>query len=70
MRGGATLITAIRGPVMLILVGLLFTADQLGSYRFRDTWPLLIIAFGILKLLEQVRASRPVRGETPGGRLP
>jgi uncharacterized protein YaaW (UPF0174 family) len=46
-------IGAIRGPVMLILLGALMAIDQMGSYSFWRTWPALLIVFGILKLAER-----------------
>ena len=56
---GAALITAIRGPIMLIVVGVLFTVDRFGEFDFSRTWPILIIVFGILKLLERGGRDRP-----------
>ena len=47
---------AIRGPIMLITLGSLVAIDYAGVYGFWRTWPILIIVFGLLKLLE--RASR------------
>ena len=44
----------VRGPIMLITLGVLFAVDQLGSYSFWRTWPVLVILFGVLKLLEKV----------------
>ncbi|MBS1874518.1 MAG: hypothetical protein JSU00_14985 [Acidobacteria bacterium] len=61
----ANLIQAIRGPVMLITLGLLFVIDHFGSYGFGSTWPLLVIIFGVLKLAE--RASAPAPAEPPQG---
>jgi hypothetical protein len=49
---------AIRGPVLLITLGLLFTADYFCGYPFHRTWPVLLIVFGILKLLERMGASQ------------
>lgn len=49
-----TLMRAIRGPVLLITLGALFTADYFLGYPFHRTWPVLLIVFGILKLLERV----------------
>lgn len=49
----APLITAIRGPIMLILVGILFVLGQRGWFGIGVTWPILIIAYGVLKLLER-----------------
>ena len=67
MNSGAALIGAIRGPVMLILVGLLFTADQFGSYEFGVTWPVLIVGFGVLKLLERTLGPRRSGEGVSGG---
>ena len=50
------LVQAIRGPIMLILLGTLVAMDYFGVYGFSRTWPILIIAFGFLKLLERVAA--------------
>ena len=50
------LVQAIRGPIMLILLGTLVAMDYMGIYGFSRTWPVLIIAFGFLKLLEKLVA--------------
>lgn len=50
---GSPLISAIRGPILLIVLGLLFAADQFGYFAFSRTWPVLIIVFGVLKLFER-----------------
>ena len=50
---GAPLIVAIRGPILLITLGGLFVMDQFGPAGFSRTWPILIIVFGVLKLLER-----------------
>lgn len=52
----ASLFCAIRGPVMLITIGTLFALDHMGAASFGRTWPMLIIVFGVLKLLEKVSA--------------
>ena len=49
-----SLIQAIRGPLMLIMLGTLVAMDYFGVYGFGRTWPILIILFGILKLLEKI----------------
>ena len=59
----ANLIQAIRGPVMLITLGVLFTIDHFGQFGFGSTWPLLVIMFGVLKLAE--RAVAPPQPEPP-----
>lgn len=56
---GVPLITAIRGPVMLMALGGLFAIDHLGRMEFVRTWPVLIILFGLMKLLERLLVSRP-----------
>jgi hypothetical protein len=50
----AALMQAIRGPVMLITLGVLLSIDHFGPYSFWRTWPALIIVFGLMKLLERV----------------
>lgn len=49
-----SLLQAIRGPIMLITLGSLVAIDYFGIYGFSRTWPLLIIVFGVLKLLEKI----------------
>jgi len=52
------LIQAIRGPIMLITLGVLVALDYFQGLSFsRRTWPVLLIVFGLMKLLE--RAGRP-----------
>ena len=69
MNGNNSLIQAVRGPIMLILLGTLVAIDYWGVYGFSRTWPLLIIVFGVLKLLEKivVRPVPPVDNRPPGG---
>ncbi len=52
------LVTAVRGPILMITLGLLFVADRYGAAGFGQTWPVLIIAYGILKLLERLALRR------------
>ena len=49
-----TLLSAIRGPVMLITVGVLLAIDNMFDVSFSRTWPVIIIMFGVLKLLERL----------------
>ena len=44
---------AVRGPVMMITLGVLLAIDQLGAYSFGRTWPVLLILFGLFKLAEK-----------------
>lgn len=59
---------AIRGPIMLITLGTLVAIDYAGIYGFWRTWPILIIVFGLLKLLERagVKPAPPYTGNFPG----
>jgi hypothetical protein len=70
MNGGNSVqagnfVQAIRGPIMLIALGTLVEIDYMGIYGFWRTWPLLIIIFGLLKLLEHAGAKPPM--SYPGG---
>lgn len=50
---------AIRGPIVLIVVGVLCAVHQAGVLPFSRTWPLLIIVLGVMKLIERWNAPRP-----------
>lgn len=47
---------AVRGPLLLILLGLLFLLDQHGELPIHQTWPVLLVAYGFLKLAERLLA--------------
>jgi len=65
---GTTLMQAVRGPLMLITLGVLLAMDHLGPFPFWRTWPVLIIVFGLLKLLERaVRTEDPANPHYPTG---
>lgn len=59
MTDTSSLVQAARGPIMLIVLGALVMIDYAGVYSFWRTWPILIIVFGVLKLLERANA-KPV----------
>lgn len=64
MNPDGALVRAIRGPILLITIGSLFALDLQGNLEFRQTWPILLIAIGLMKLLEHLAD----RGKTtPGG---
>src|SRR5271155_3623022 len=66
-------VQAIRGPIMLITLGTLVAIDYAGVYGFWRTWPILIIVYGILKLLERSAVKPPASypgGSYPGGSYP
>jgi hypothetical protein len=50
------LVRAVRGPVVLMTVGGLFAASQMGGYGFQQTWPTILIVIGVLKLFEHLAA--------------
>jgi hypothetical protein len=61
----AALVRALRGPVMLITLGCLFLLRFDGpGWSIKTTWPLLIIVFGVMKLLESIAARQ---SSAPGG---
>lgn len=59
----ASLIRAIRGPITLITVGVLFALNNFTRYRFNQTWPVLLIVFGLLSLMRRGTQGAP----PPGG---
>jgi hypothetical protein len=46
----ANLARAIMGPVILITIGVLFAFDRFTDFRFSQTWPILLIVIGVLRL--------------------
>src|SRR5436305_10647200 len=50
---------AVRGPIILITVGALFALNNFTPYRFDQTWPVLLIVFGLLTLLRRGIDRRP-----------
>jgi hypothetical protein len=54
------LVRAIRGPVILITVGVLFAFDRFTGFRFSQTWPVLLIVIGLLSLGGSRRGRRGV----------
>jgi hypothetical protein len=52
------LLRAIKGPVIMITIGVLFAADRFTDYRFHQTWPILLIVIGILQFVAG-RGRRP-----------
>ena len=64
MAESACYIRSVRGPVLLILLGALMLMDHLGNYSFWRTWPALLVALGIMALLERLTPG-PSQGERP-----
>lgn len=61
----ANLVRAVRWPVTLITVGGLFALNNFTDYSFGQTWPVLLIVFGLLSLLGRTAGSAPA-GVPPG----
>jgi uncharacterized membrane protein len=59
---------AIRGPILLITIGVLFAMHEAGVLHFSRTWPLIIIVIGVLKLIE--RMAMPQSSVPPAGGPP
>ncbi|MFN7996364.1 MAG: DUF5668 domain-containing protein [Bryobacteraceae bacterium] len=55
----ANLLRAIRWPITLITLGVLFALNNFTDFGFHQTWPVLLIVFGLLSLL-----GRSVTGST------
>lgn len=62
MNSNALLLRALRGPLTLILVGVLFAIDHTGALSFTKTWPIIIIFLGVVKLAERSLAGTPQGG--------
>jgi hypothetical protein len=65
MTRGALYAQAIRGPVVLMTVGILFALHQSGTISFARTWPLIIIVVGLVKLMERMLTVPAPYGQTP-----
>jgi hypothetical protein len=48
-----SLVRAVRGPITLITLGVLFALNNFTPYRFDQTWPVLLIVFGLLSLVRR-----------------
>ncbi len=58
---------AVRGPILLITLGTLFAVDYYGRFSIYRTGPVLLIVFGLLKLLEMLAARGGAGMEGAGG---
>jgi hypothetical protein len=61
-----SLVHAIRGPIMMITVGVLFALNQMTDFTFGKTWPALLIVLGLLSLGDHF--SGPPSGGPPTSR--
>jgi Domain of unknown function (DUF5668) len=60
-----SVVRAVRGPITLITLGVLFALNNFTQYRFEQTWPVLLIVFGLLSLVR--RGFEPPPEAPPGG---
>ena len=67
MNGTKALLLAVRGPVILVTLGLLMAADQLDRMSFSRTWPVLLILLGLFKLGEHLSSNDHTAGDHTGG---
>jgi hypothetical protein len=58
-------IRGIRGPILVITVGVLFALQNFTPYNFGDTWPVLIIVVGLLSLFGRATAGPMVPPPPP-----
>lgn len=50
----AALVRALRGPLMLITLGVLMQVHRTLDMPFTKTWPVLLILLGLMKLVERL----------------
>ncbi|HUE22797.1 MAG TPA: DUF5668 domain-containing protein [Bryobacteraceae bacterium] len=62
------LLRAIRWPVTLITLGALFALNNFTNYGFHQTWPVLLIVFGLFSLLGRTAGSPPAAAPPSGSR--
>jgi len=62
-----SLARSLRGPITLMTVGGLFVLNNFTPYRFDQTWPAILIVFGLLSLFCRRSRVTPPAGYPPGG---
>jgi hypothetical protein len=63
------MLRAIRGPVILITLGVLFALNNFTRFGFSETWPVLLIVLGLLSLLGR-QTSPPPYSNPPNAYTP
>jgi hypothetical protein len=66
----SSLMRAVAGPIILITVGVLFVFDRFTAFHFGQTWPVLLIVIGLLRLLAGGRRRRDAYYPPPPGSPP
>jgi len=51
-----SLAKAVCGPLLLITLGVLLALDHMGPVSFSRTWPVLLIVFGLCKMVDFTRS--------------
>ncbi len=59
MNSASSLVRALRGPVLLVATGVLFAVDHASDWNFMQTWPVLVIVFGLMKFWELAVTPKP-----------
>lgn len=67
---GSLYLRAIRGPMLLITVGVLFAIHQAGIYPIWRTWPFILIVAGVLILAERLAGPPGTPSAAPGQAAP
>ena len=65
MNSSYLLVRSLRGPILLIALGVLTSLHRFQDISFTKTWPVLLILLGVMKLLERSAAridDRPLSG--------
>jgi len=60
------LLRAVRWPITLITLGALFALNNFTNYGFGQTWPVLLIVFGLFSLLGRTSGAPPGPPPNPG----
>lgn len=55
----AGFVAALRGPVIMITIGVLFLLDKFTAFQFGQTWPVILIILGALALAGGGRRNLP-----------
>lgn len=58
------LMRALSGPILLTTLGILLTVDYMGSATLGRTWPILLIVWGLWRVLEHLSAKDPKDSRT------
>ena len=61
----ANLMRAIRGPIILITIGVLFALDHMTEFRIWRTWPAILIVLGLLSLGDRFSTPKEVARREP-----